>query len=315
MKGLDLLFALRPLLWVPAVALYGAGAASAGGAAAAPRHLLGEGELWALLLLLGVVHLANGWRDREGDRRNRKGFPVAAGAAGERSLVVLGVAAAFGVVALGLGCSGRAQALLLGAGVLGAAYTIPPVELKRRAGLDLLAHIAGYGVIAFLLGAEGGDRPSGPGRVAEASIASIPYALGIGSVAVRTMLADRDGDAAANQRTLAVRLGPAGAARLAAALGWSTMAAGLAAGDWVPFLWGFAAGTTLSLGAAASEGGVPARAPIALQMLFLALLTPRTVEPLVFALSIGAGAAIYYRLRWGVGYPVSLGASEARASR
>jgi len=303
-RGLDLLFALRPLLWVQAVALYGAGGASDH---PATGWLLGDRELWALLLLLGAVHLANGWRDREGDRWNRKGFPVAAGDLGGRPLLVLGAAATGGAAMLAFGCSARSQALLVAAAALGAAYTMPPLELKRRAGLDLLAHAVGYGVIAFLLGAEGAGALDGTRGVAPIWLASLPYALGIGSVAVRTMLADREGDAAAGQRTLAVRWGVARAARLAAGLAWATMATGLALADWVPLLWGFVAGVKLSLPAAVEEERSAARAPIGLQALFLALLAPRSPEPLAFALVVGLSSAVYYGRRWGIPYPIRIG--------
>ena len=297
MKAVDVLFALRPLLWVPAVALYGAGAAWSHGATG---WLLRDEELWALLLLLGVVHLANGWRDREGDRWSRKGFPIASGAVGKGWLLAVGAVATAGAGVLWLGCSARTQALLLAAAGLGAAYTIPPFELKRRAGFDLAAHAVGYGVIAFLLGAW-----SSGGTGSAALAASVPYALGIGAVAVRTMLADREGDASAGQRTLAVRLGSARAARLAAGLAWATMAAGLALGDWLPFLWGFLAGVFLSLRPDVED--VRIAAPVGLQMSFLALLAPRTIEPLGFALWVGLWSAVYYGRRWGVPYPIRIG--------
>ena len=306
MIAADLFFALRPLLWIPAVALYAAGAAWKG---PVQFGLMGRCELWALLLFLGVVHLANGWRDRVGDRLNRKGFPVATGVIKGAALLVLGTAAFAAALVLSLGCSGRAQALLLGAAGVGAAYTIPPLELKRRAGFDLCAHAAGYGVLAFLLGAESAGALDPPGSVRELLLASVPYALGIGTVALCTMIADIDGDAASGQRTLAVALGSSRANALAVALAWSTLATAVALLAWVPLLWGLLAALTLTLsgGSGAEKPGPnPGRAPIWLQVLFLALLTPRTVEPLVFASVLGLASAVYYGRRWGIRYPVAL---------
>jgi chlorophyll synthase len=303
-KWLDPVFALRPLLWIPAVALYAAGAAWA---APGTRTVdVRDPALGALLLLLGAVHLANGWRDREGDRGNQKGHPIATGAVGGRALFLMGSVAVAGAAALALGLAPRVQALLLAAGALGVAYTAPPIELKRRAGWDLGAHAVGYGVVAFMLGTERAQGGATSGAVGGALGASIPYALGIGSVAARTMLADLEGDRTAGQRTLAVALGTNKAERLAEALAWSTMAAGLTLGDWIPLLWGFLAGVQLSLsiGTGGSRGN--ALTPVGLQVLFLALLGARTVEPLVFALAVGLVSAIYYGRRWGLSYPIRM---------
>ena len=310
MKRLDALFALRPLLWIPAVALYAAGAGWASqGTESVP---IWGASLGSLLLLLGAVHLGNGWRDREGDRWNSKGLPVAAGAVGGRTLLVMGSAAVAGAAALGLACAPRAQALLLAAAALGAAYTISPIELKRRAGWDLGSHVAGYGIVAFLLGAERAGALATAGAVGSALVASAPYALGIGSVAARTMLADIQGDRAAGQRTLAVALGPKRTQCLAEALAWSTSVIGLALGDWIPLLWGILAGVWLSLPSVVGEPTTNARAPIGLQVFFLALLGTRSVEPLAFALGIGLASAIYYRRRWGLGYPIRMEVGRAR---
>ena len=55
----------------------------------------------------------------------------------------------------------------------------PPFELKRRPILDVLSHGAGYGVVAFLLGAAGCGGPWGVGDLRAGSLASLPYTLGI----------------------------------------------------------------------------------------------------------------------------------------
>jgi len=54
---LDRVFAIRPLLWIPAVAVYGAG--RAWGFREAGRGDLRPGPLAALLLILAAVHAAN----------------------------------------------------------------------------------------------------------------------------------------------------------------------------------------------------------------------------------------------------------------
>jgi len=290
-RALDGLFALRPLLLIPAVALYGAGSAWA-------RVPTDAAALGALLLLLGSVHAANAWRDREGDLLNRKGLPVTSGLVGRRALLLGGLACLAGALLLAARLPTWHRWLLLGTLALGAAYVAPPFELKRRAGLDLLSHGIGYGVVAFLLGA-GGSVGTAPRALA----ASLPYALGVLTVSLLTMMADEPGDREVGQRTSAVRLGRSGAARLLTALSWATAGAGLLALEAAPALWGVTACAMLAPGAP-RDAASSTVAAIRLQLLFVALLAIRNPMPLVFALATGAAAAFYFRIRWGVAYPV-----------
>ncbi len=300
--SLDTIFAVRPLLWVPAVAVYGAG--WAWGKGTAPAHGAGT-ALPALLLLLGAVHAVNAWRDRAGDDRNRKGFPVVRGRARRGSLAGLGLFCLLAGGALAARSDALERALLGGSLLLGAAYVIPPVELKRRAALDLLSHAAGYGGIAFLLGAAGAGTLDGREALIRAAQASIPYALGIAAVSLLTMIADAPGDAAVGQRTSAVQIGPDRAARAALALAWGTAAVGLWAGALVPILWGSLAAALLTL---QGSGPRPTRVwnglAIRLQLVFLALLAPWNALPLGFTVAAGALTEAYNRWRWGIGYPL-----------
>lgn len=313
---LDLCFALRPLLWIPAIALFAAGATGrvgvpdlAGGLEAgdSSRALPGSTAvaLGSLVLLLGAVHAANAWRDRAGDRVNRKGRAVASGAISGRALAIAGgcsAAAAF-VLAMHPSVAPASRALLTAGAILGAAYVVPRMEWKRRAGWDLLSHGLGYGVVAFLLGASaaGSIAPS-VAAWARAVIAAAPFAAGICAVALVTMIADSEGDRAVGQRTLAVRLGDRGAWRLARAFAWASSLGGLLVGAWVPALWGLLAGTVLSL--QEFEGKDAAnRCAILLQVAFVALLLPRAPGVALLAVGIAALASAYGAWRWGEGYP------------
>jgi 4-hydroxybenzoate polyprenyltransferase len=265
--------------------------------------------LIALLLILAAVHAGNAWRDREGDRANRKGYPVGMGLVGIRSLFVLGGGAVVGAALLSLGVSGFERCLLIASLLLGISYTAPPLELKRRPCFDLLAQGLGYGFCAFLLGAAGTGviGPSGSaGASAHAFAAALPYALGIVTVSLVTMLADRAGDERVGQRTSVVALGPRRAAAVASALAWATMTVGLWNGELTPALWGATAGTILSLTPdpnLISPGSWNARS-IWLQLLFLGILAPISPAPICFALLMGAVTDRYNRWRWGVGYPL-----------
>ncbi|HET9952398.1 MAG TPA: UbiA family prenyltransferase [Candidatus Eisenbacteria bacterium] len=295
---LDHAFALRPLLWIPAIALFEAGRAEAGGAALPPWAALPP--LLSLLGMLGAVHVANGWRDRAGDRLNRKGGAVASGAIGAPALLAI-AATALALAALAALLSPATPAVrlsLLASLLLGLAYVAPPLEAKRRPVFDLAAQALGYGVCAFLLGAHASAEAGGGWawiRVA------VPYALGVAAVGVVTMLADREGDERAGQRTTAVALGERRSAALALALALLTAGAGLAEGRWAPALWGLLAAAWLGLGEPRRAWN---RVAVGLQLAFLILLAPRTPMPVAAALALGAAAALYDRSRGGAGYPI-----------
>lgn len=315
MNALDGLFALRPLLWIPAIALFEAGRLEAGG----PRWPSWSSlpPLLCLMALLGAVHLANGWRDREGDRRNRKGGAVASGTLSARDVTRLAAGSLFVaiVVAGASSVSGPALVLLGAALLLGAAYTVPPLEWKRRPGLDLFAQGAGYGVVAFLIGAASSNAPNA--FAPTLLVASLPYAGGIVTVGLVTMLADREGDVAAGQRTSTVAWGARRSAAAAVVAAILTAALGLALRSWIPSLWGILATGVLLLAplSAARAGGArpsPAegrrawnRMAIALQLAYLALLAARSPFALLAALLIGMASAAWDRSRGGGGYPLA----------
>lgn len=305
---LDHVFALRPLLWIPAIALFEAGRATFARGAPPTAAWAAMGSLCGVL---GAVHLANGWRDREGDRINRKGGVLATGALPRSRVVALAVGSlAAAVLAARWAALGATGFAILGSAVaLGVAYTVPPMEAKRRVGLDLLAQALGYGVVAFALGAV-----TAAASLAAATRASIPFALGIGTVGLITMLADRAGDEAVGQRTTAVVLGEARAKSLATVLAFLTFATGLSLGAWAPAVWGLLATAWLGLAV------LPAwnRVAVALQVLFLVLLAPMSLVPLGSAVGLACVAGVHDRRRGGAGYPfrsgVAAGAAATRTS-
>ncbi|HKQ19423.1 MAG TPA: UbiA family prenyltransferase [Candidatus Eisenbacteria bacterium] len=302
---LDLCFALRPLLWIPAIALFAAGETTHPLPPLPPVPESTSATLGSLLLLLGAVHAANGWRDRAGDRVNRKGRAVASGAISGHALAIAGGFSAAGALVLAMHSSvaPASRALLATGAMLGAGYVVPGLEWKRRAGWDLLSHGLGYGVVAFLLGASaaGGIAP-GAAAWGRAALSAMPFAAGICAVALVTMIADSDGDRVTGQRTLAFRLGDRRAWRLARAFAWSSLLGGLYVGAWVPALWGLLAGTALSLQEFEGRDGAN-RCAILLQLAFMALLLPRAPGAVLLVVGIAVLASAYGAWRWGEGYP------------
>jgi hypothetical protein len=146
-------------------------------------------------------------------------------------------------------------------------------------------------VIAYLLGA-GGAAMADPIRVARAAA---PYALGVMTVSMLTMLADEPGDRLSGQRTTAVACGPRRARRLALALACGTLLVGQFALEYVPGLWGAVAVGVIVWGRN-REGPAWTPAVIGLQLAFLGMLA--------FAAVTGLVVALYNRCRWGISYPL-----------
>jgi 4-hydroxybenzoate polyprenyltransferase len=310
-RGADLLFSLRPLLWVPAVALYEAGriACPRAGAGSGARPLAaGDAvSLGALLLLLGSVHAANAWEGRASDRENRKGWPVASGAVGGGALLALAGTSLAGAVVLAAGLGGAARALLACALALGVLYTAPGIALKRRAGFDLLANALGYGGLAFALGGVG---PAAGGDALRAAlpavlVASTPYALGVAALTLLTMIADLEGDERSGARTTAVVLGLPAAARFAGALAWGTAVAGLWTRDLTPALWGTVIGAGLGWEVAPAPRAWNRTARAAVGAFLLLLLCSGGWLSASFAAAVAPIAAIYHRSRTGSAYPLN----------
>lgn len=222
MRIVDFLFALRPLVLVPAWSFFLLGVAvDSGGADAAFPGL----RMLALSLVLAGAHLVNQVVDFETDRINRKGLFLQRGIFSRRTYVVAAAIAIAGGLGLAL-ARGDARAGIAVAAGLGLAYSLPPLRLASRPGLDLLANGLGYGVVAFLLGADGQTFSASP--VWPALLAG--SALEVAAVFVHTTLLDLEGDRLTSKRTLGLALGAARSRGVAAVAACGGAMAAVAAG-------------------------------------------------------------------------------------
>ncbi|MBN1504002.1 MAG: UbiA family prenyltransferase [Candidatus Eisenbacteria bacterium] len=217
----DRFFLLRPLVTVPAATFFLLGYAEAvlqGGDAwpGRVRALLSARDSWpghqgpvhpwlgvvSYALLMASVYVVNQVYDAESDSANDKLFLIPRGIVSRRE--AWGVAAA--LLALGLAggarCGQTTVLLFALSFVLGMAYSVPPLALKRLFPLDLLANAVGYGTVAFLTG---WSLASTPGLNAVAR--SAPLALCVGGVFTLTAVHDRMGDRRSGFRTTGVTLG------------------------------------------------------------------------------------------------------------
>jgi 4-hydroxybenzoate polyprenyltransferase len=191
MRLLDFCFALRPLVLVPAWSFFVLGWGSTAAAGAFPAW-----RFAALSLVLAASYLVNQIVDRDTDRLNGKGFFLQRGLFTPRTYAI--AAAACTLAGLGVAVwSDAAPRRIALAGLLGFAYSVPPLRLAARAGLDLAANAIGYGVLAVWIGA--GD--------ASLSRAWIGTGFAVAAVFVHTTLLDLAGDARTGKRTIGVVLG------------------------------------------------------------------------------------------------------------
>ncbi|PSL57238.1 1,4-dihydroxy-2-naphthoate octaprenyltransferase [Saccharothrix carnea] len=172
-----------------------------GGVVDVPRLLVGA-LVWACAVL--AVYLLNGVSDAVEDSINKPTRPIPAGTLG--AAAAIGVAAAASLLAsLGALLVGtRFLVLTVVFLVLGCAYSVPPVAVKRSAPGSVAVVLAG-GVVTYLAGfCAGGGGELGP--VLVPAVALSCWMAGVGALAKD--LSDTRGDRAAGRRTLAVRWGP-----------------------------------------------------------------------------------------------------------
>lgn len=275
------------------------GRAAAGPDADAGFSLEDAAAAAALAAALAATHIANQLADERSDRANRKLPYLASGRVSRRAARGLfGASLALFALALPF-VSARLAPLALGALALGLAYATPPLLLKTRAGWDLAANALGYGGVAYAIG-WGTAAPLEPRALIGGAA---PWILAVGAVFAATTVVDAPGDAAARQRTLAVRLGIARARLLAPLLLASAMAIAAATRAPVPLLLAGA-----SLPAALLPLVRPSRAAdhlafqvgAALPALYAGIRFPLFGGVLLVA---GLGARAYHAARFGMRYP------------
>ena len=163
------------------------------------------GILCLYSMVMGAIYIINQICDKESDTANNKLFLVAQGLVKVRVLVLEVAILLISAVAwagLWFGNNLGYLSLIVISIFLGVIYSVPPIRLKSRPFLDLLANAAGYGGIAFLIG-WGIAAPIN----ADAVWNIIPYVLCVGAAFVNTTLPDLNGDRAHGDRTTGVILG------------------------------------------------------------------------------------------------------------
>lgn len=202
-KTLDLLFFTRPMILIPSWLVLLLGYYRAGSPISRlypPLPLVHS--FFAFSLVMAAVYILNQIFDLESDRINDKVFFLPRGVISIRTAWI--EAAVLTITAFVLSYFlGREYLVFISlALLLGVFYSVPPIKLKARPFLDLLANSFGYGLVGFSLG-----WITWTGFSKLTLLLSLPYIFAIGAVFVNTTIPDIPGDRRTGNRTTAVLLG------------------------------------------------------------------------------------------------------------
>jgi len=224
----DFAFLTRPLLLCVSTTFFFAGAAQGLSsplealtleflAALAPNLLL-------LVLVIASSFVINQVYDVESDRLNEKNFHLTSGLVRRNEAVAFYVVLCLAALVLALGLSSPARELGVAGLALGFAYSVPPLRLKGKPVVDMLANGLGFGFLAFALGWLALLPYEGA-----LFLRAAPYAAAMCAIFLNTTIPDEGGDRRAGDRTTCVVFGPAAVSRsavlmlaAAAALGFRT---------------------------------------------------------------------------------------------
>jgi 4-hydroxybenzoate polyprenyltransferase len=166
----------------------------------------GNGILITLLLysmLMGAVYILNQMSDSHTDEINGKLYLVSRGHIKRRNLgIEIGILFSISVIIALLQFPGVYLYLVLLSIVLGVLYSVPPVRLKGRPILDLLANALGFGVVAFAVGWVSSTAPS-----TRLIFDCLPYVICIAAAFINTTIPDIKGDVQSGDITTGAFLG------------------------------------------------------------------------------------------------------------
>jgi chlorophyll synthase len=259
---------------------------------------------------IAVAFIVNQIFDTESDTVNRKAYLLPSGIVSRRAAA--GLVGAICVVLLIISAlAGTSVRYLIWAGlILGLAYSMPPLRLKARPVLDLLANVAGFAVVGFALG----------WLVYEPYrhlmwFRMLPYALAMSGIFLNTCIPDEEGDRSVGDRTSCVVFGSDAVARAALVLLTLSGLTALAVGETLAVL-AVAAGLPgfIGVGLDPSSRTSVVASQFAARFLLVLVCVNAPVLALLAVLTYLASKS-YYSRRFGVDYPRVAGAKRTRSSR
>ncbi len=303
LRSLDYIFVLRPIVIIPVWTFFLLGAWHSGSGL---YDRIDPASFFygiaAFTLLIGAVYIVNQISDRVSDLENDKLYFLPRAIIRVRSASIEAALLIISSFAISIAfLPGKFTIILLLSLLLGMAYSVEPVRLKKRAAFDVLANAVGIGVLNPLAGwvIASGDISG--------SIVLLPYPFAVASIHILTALADIEGDRKNSLNTTGVALGKARGAFLSILLMAVAAASGAVTGNRQAVL-----ACLLSLPAFI----VPLQ-PGKNRFSDRGILIPAKVSTLIFAIVAGylfrmylpflfiviVGTKVYYQRRFQVSYP------------
>ena len=207
---LDYIAILRPLLLIPVWTMLLLGYYKEPGARLMSRGLFilrPDSEILITIflysLLMGAVYILNQISDSHADEVNRKLYLVAQGYMKENNLKIqIVILSSLSVIIALLRFPRTYVYLILLSIVLGILYSVPPVRLKGRPLLDLLANAFGFGVVAFAVGWTAKSAFS-----TKLILDCLPYVICVSAAFINTTIPDIKGDVQNGDITTGALLG------------------------------------------------------------------------------------------------------------
>jgi chlorophyll synthase len=250
------------------------------------------------VLVVAFAFVVNQISDIRSDTINRKSFILPRGLVSKRQSIgfmgLIFVAAAL----LSLSSEETLRILVWTGLALGFAYSVPPIRLKARPIWDMMANVAGFGVIGFAMGWLVWAPLS-----TRLIIHVIPYSLAMAAIFLVTCIPDIEGDRLSGDRTSCVAFGRMSVSRGALVLLAASLVTGLLLDETVCYV-GAAGSLPAFVGVAAQPNDQ--NSVICSQFagrLFLALVSVSAPVLAGLAVLTYGVSRVYYARRLGVVYP------------
>jgi len=255
-------------------------------------------------LLMGAIFILNQLTDSRTDEINGKLYLIPYGYLKKGSLrIQIAVLLTVSIILAFLKFSFTYAVLVLISIILGIMYSVPPIRLKGKPILDLLANASGFGIIAFVVGWVSQTEFS-----TNLILDSLPYFLCVSAAFINTTIPDMEGDIHNGDITTGVYLGVRKSCLVSTIILCLAILASLYRMDFIPLI-----ASTLSLpffvymtisnwDQQINTRSITMATQISILVLSLliALLIPLYLILLIFTILL---VRFYYQVRFGIKYP------------
>lgn len=141
-------------------------------------------------ILMGAIYIVNQLTDSQTDEINGKLHLIAQGYIKKANLKIqIAILLSLSIIISLLRFPKTYSYLVLSSIILGILYSVPPIRLKGKPILDLLANATGFGIIAFAVGWKSSTELS-----VEVLFDCLPYFVCVSAVFINTTIPDMEGD-------------------------------------------------------------------------------------------------------------------------